>query len=174
MIDHQMTNFEVMKSYLIKMVFAPLREEGFIGKYPHFRRICKDHVELITVQTNKYGGSFTVEVSFVTPDSSDTNYSSPAPFDVNKVNVWDTNLRYRLKGMHGGWFYYNDLYVKSTLFFGKDYLDVSKDEAADFVAPKGYKLVQKFDEDTAFKICNEVKLQLVDAFKWLRVYVKNS
>ena len=69
--------------------------------------------------------------------------------------------------MYDGWFYYRDLYMKRILGFGKVYLDVSEKQVDDFVAPKGYKLVQKFDETTAIEICREINKQLDVALKWL-------
>ena len=74
--------------------------------------------------------------------------------------------------MYDGWFYYRDLYAKHILGFGKDYLDVSEKHTSDFVPPKGYKLVQKFNDDTAIEICNEINHQFIDAFKWLRRFEK--
>ena len=167
-----MTNNEIMKSYLKKMVIAPLLQDGFTGSYPHFRRMREAYIELVSIQTNKYGGAFTIEVSAVFPDSPDKNYADGLPVD--QLTVWDTNERYRLKGMHSGWFWYRDLYIKKILGFGKDYLDVSEKQASDFTPPKGYKLVQKFNDATAVEICNVVNHQFIDAFKWLRRLEKKN
>ena len=92
---------------------------------------------------------------------------------VNELTVWDTNERYRLKGMYDGWFFYRDLYSKYILGFGKDYIDMSEN-TADPTVPKGYKLVQRFNEDTAERICKEVNKQLIKAFKWLHKFEKCS
>ena len=67
---------------------------------------------------------------------------------MNELTVWDTNERYRIKGMYDGWFYYRDLYSKYIFGYGKDYIDMSEN-TADPTVPKGYKLVQRFNEDTA-------------------------
>jgi hypothetical protein len=46
----------------LKAELVPLlRRQGFSGAFPHFRRIA-DTIALLTVQFNKYGGSFTIEV----------------------------------------------------------------------------------------------------------------
>lgn len=165
-----MTNNQRMKSYLQKLVFAPLAEKGFTGKHPHYRRECENCIELISVQINKYGGSFTIEVSAVFPNNEYKNYV----FWDEQICVWNTNQRYRLKGMYDGWFYYRDLYSKYALGFGKIYHDVSEKQADNFVAPKGYKLVQKFDDETATKICEEINKQLIKAFKWLERFKKKN
>lgn len=39
-----------------------LRQRGFSGSFPNFRRVTDATISLLTVQLNKYGGSFTIEV----------------------------------------------------------------------------------------------------------------
>lgn len=163
------TNREMMKKYLLLNVVAPLLEKGFAGQFPHYRRISRDWVELVTFQRNKYGGSFTVEVSAVFPNYKDTNCAAES-LDVNTVTVWETNRRYRLKGMYDRWFYYRDLYAKRVLGFGKVYLPVGDKDTV----PKGYKPVQKFNEETAKKICDTVNAQMKAAFRWLNRFKKRD
>ena len=164
-----MSNREMMKKQLLSNVVAPLLEVGFTGQFPHYRRNFQDCVELVTFQWNKYGGAFTVEVTAVFPNHKDTNCAAER-IDVNRVTVWETNRRYRLKGTYDRWFYYQDLYAKRILDFGKDYLPVEDKDSV----PKGYKLVQKFNEDTAKKICDTVNRQLKDAFRWLEKFEKQQ
>ncbi len=159
-----MTNQELMKKYLLSDVASALLADGFTGTYPHYRKLGRDCIELVTFQTNKYGGSFTVEVSAVFPNRKDTNCAMEK-INPDAVNVWDTNLRYRLKGMYDGWFYYQDLYVKRIWGLGKVYFEASEKRKT---VPSGYRLVQKFNEDTARQICDEVNRQLTKAFKWLK------
>lgn len=86
--------------------------------------------------------------------------------NIERLTVWDTDERYRLKGMYDGWFYYRDLYSKFVLGFGRVYADISETKTV-VDLPKGYKQIQKFDEKTAERICFEVNKQLEKAFKWL-------
>lgn len=169
-----MTNREMIRLNLEKLVVEPLLKKGFTGRYPHFRRENNGYIELISFQTNKWGGSFTVEISAVFPNSNNKNYVEYEGQDLSQLTVWDTNKRYRLKGMYDGWFYYRDVYEKRFRRLGKTYFDVNEKQAADFIAPKGYKLVQTFDESVAIKICNEVNKQLAQAFKWLSRYEKRN
>jgi hypothetical protein len=162
-----MTNNEKMKSYLRKNVIPLLSEKGFTGKYPHFRRVREDCIELISFLTNKWGGSFTVEVSAVFPNGLNKNYTEWEGLAEDKLTVWSTNERYRLKGMYDGWFYYGDVYVKHSLLFGKVYYDLSEKQTPDQVLAKGYKLVKKFNDETAIEVCIEVNKQFEKAFKWL-------
>ena len=168
-----MTNIQLMRKCLETKVIQPLIDQGYIGKYPHFKREKENCIELITFQTNKHGGSFTVEVSAVFPNKENKNYVLYNDKEIKDLNVWDTNIRYRLKGMYDGWFYYRDLYSKYIFGFGKDYIDISENKTPASV-PAGYKLVQKFDENTANQICQEVNKQLTKAFKWLQKFEKTN
>lgn len=170
-----MTNLEIMKTKLHENVIAGLLEQGFVGKWPHFKRVQQRHTELITFQTNKYGGSFKVEMSVVFQDAKDKNYCKidGKPFSLDTVNVWDTKQRYRLKGVNGGWFYYSDLYRRRVLF-RSSYVDVSEKEADGFLPPKGYELVQRFNAETAEKICRCVNRQMRGGFAWIRRFVNSQ
>lgn len=159
-----MSNRDTMLKALNKTVIKDLKSQGFIGKYPHFKKVKENCIELVDFQTNKYGGSFTVEVSAVFPESKVTNLGDlSVAVDVDKVDVSCTNERYRLKGMFDGWFYYSDVYKMPQGF----YHNVSEKEAESFEAPKDWEFVQPFDELTADEICEEISLQLEDAFDWL-------
>ena len=166
-----MSNREIMINALKKTVIKDLKDRGFTGTYPHFKKILPNCVELIDFQTNKYGGSFTIEVSAVFPNSKVTNLSNlNATVDSCNVDVSCTNQRYRLKGMFDGWFYYRDVYKLPKGF----YHDVSEKESDSFSPPEDWKLLQKFDEKTADDICEEISLQFEDAFKWLFKFEKKT
>ena len=118
-----------------------------------------------------------MEVSAAFPKregSIQKNYVSWEGMNEDELNAWDTPERYRVKGMHDGWFYYHDLYAKRILGFGWDYLAVSEKKKADFVPPKGYKLAQEFNEDTAKMVCDEVNRQLIKAFRWMERFKKSA
>lgn len=165
-----MANRQIMLSALNEHTFPLLKKQGFTGKYPNFRRKTDNCIELISFQTNKWGGSFTIEVSAVFPGSADPNYTLYEGISEDTFGVEATNRRYRLPGMYDGWFYYRDIYRKRTLFFGSIYYDVTEKDAATFVPTKGYKLVQKFDKNTAEQICAEINKQFNMAYNWLEKY----
>ena len=162
-----MANREIMLSALIKHTFPLLKEQGFTGKYPNFRCKRDNCIELVSFFANKWGGSFTIEVSAVFPNSENKNYTLYNGVTEETFGVEATNERYRLPGMYDGWFYYRDVYRKRTLFFGNIYYDVPEKEAGNFVPQRGYKLMQKFDDNTAGRICAEVNKQLETAYRWL-------
>ena len=166
-----MTNRDLMQKHLTEKVCALLLAQGFAGSFPHYRRICENVIELVTFQTNKNGGSFTVEVSAVFPNAKATNCIKES-IDPNTITVWDTNERYRLPGMFDGWFYYRDLYAKRIFGLGKVYFAPSENSRAPL--PKEYRLVQIFNEESANEICRQVNKQLKKAFRWLARFEKKS
>ncbi len=99
-----------MRTALKKLVIPNLLEKGFVGEYPHYKKTYDDRIELLSFDTNKWGNSFTVEISTVFLPSSKrgNNFSDSKNKDYNNATVWDTNYRYRLRGMFDGWFSYDD------------------------------------------------------------------
>ena len=162
-----MSQSSKMNDALKKNVIAPLQSLGFNGKFPHYRKVYDNRIELFVIEKNKWGNSFTIEVSTIYPqrEGNEKNYDDWQD-NLDDVNVWDTNLRYRLPGMFDGWFYYTDVYVKWIPFFGKDYVAVSEKKKQDFHPEKGYKQIQIADETIYDRICCEVNKQMKKAFSW--------
>ncbi len=169
-----MTNLEIMLTALKKYTLPLLAEQGFTGKYPNYRRKLDNCIELISIYTNKCGGSFTIEVSAAFPNSKEKNYQLYDGVTEENFGVEATNHRYRLPGMFDGWFYYRDVYCKRTLRFGSIYYDVNEKEAQNFVPTNGYRLVQKFNSETAIQICDEINRQFIKAYKWLNHFKKKN
>ena len=95
----------------LKENFVPtLRERGFKGSFPHFRRIGPNGIHLLTVQFDKWGGGFVIEIATCGPEGLTTSWGEHIP--PNKVRAWDTNPRHRLgapsPGQDGVWFRYDD------------------------------------------------------------------
>ena len=162
-----MNNKEVMRSAIREYTIPKLQERGFTGRYPHFRRKMGDCIELVSFQTNSWGGSFTVEVSAIFPGGTDTNFANGCDKSPEEMTVFDTNRRYRLPGMYDRWFHYQDLYRRRMIFCGTEYRSVSEKDAEHGVLPKGFCLFRKFDAVQAEQVCHEVNRQLEDAWVWL-------
>ena len=169
-----MSNRNIMLSALKEHTISQLKQQGFTGKHPNYRRKLDNCIELITFQTNKWGGSFTIEVSAVFPDLQNKNYELYDGVTEETFGVEATNHRYRLPGTFDGWFYYRDVYRKFTLLFGNIYSDIPEKHAATYVPSNGWKLVQKFDKNTAIQLCNEINKQLLKADKWLKKFEKRN
>ena len=99
-----------MLAALRDVVVPVLRDMGFSGSFPHFRRIRESQIDLLTFQFNRYGGSFVVEVAFCDPDGFTTHYGKH--ISPNKLRAHDIHPRQRLRlGSHppeeaDHWFYY--------------------------------------------------------------------
>lgn len=97
----------------LKKVFVPsLRALGFKGSFPDFRRIGSDRIDLLTVQFDRHGGGFIIEVSRCPPNGITTSWGKQIPS--NQVTAWDQhpNQRHRLgspkPGVDGHWFRFDD------------------------------------------------------------------
>lgn len=170
-----MSQSEKMRVALSEVVIPRLSENGFTGTYPHYKRKYHDRIELLSFQTNKYGNSFLVEIStvFLSERKRDSNLSCDDSEDPENANVWDTNIRYRVKGMYDGWFYYTDLYRQKTGSI-VTYHAIGEAKANDYIPAKNETLVQKANNDIYRKVCEEVMLQMKYAFQWWEAFNRNN
>lgn len=170
-----MSQSQKMRNALSKYVIPNLTAKGFIGEYPHYKRVYEDRIELMVFQTNTWGNSFTVGIStvFLPGSNRESNFCSHDFKPIDTATVWDTNLRYSLKGMYDGWFYYTDLYRQRSAGM-TFYNAVSETKAKDYIPAKNEKLVQKADEDIYRKVCDEVNCQMKYAFQWWDAFYRNS
>ncbi|MFF2755883.1 DUF4304 domain-containing protein [Psychrobacillus sp. NPDC058041] len=94
---------DCMISSLKKIVIPTLREKGFKGSFPHFRRIKENKIDLLTFQFDRYGGGFVIEVAVCRPNGVTHHWGEKVP--LNKVTAHDLNNRPRLNC--GEWFRYD-------------------------------------------------------------------
>jgi len=112
-----------MIAALQEAVVPTLRDMGFSGSFPHFRRIRDTQIDLLTFQFNRYAGSFVVEVAFCAPDGFTTHWGKHIP--PKKVRAHDIHPKQRLRlGSHppqkpDHWFHYeperSDIYIDAAL-----------------------------------------------------------
>lgn len=95
---------EQMNTALKTIVVPHLRAHQFKGSFPHFRRHRHTHIDLITFQFNRYGGSFVVECAVCPKDGVTTYWGEHIP--PTKVTAHDVNERYRLQHDDEQWFNY--------------------------------------------------------------------
>jgi hypothetical protein len=100
-----------MARALNEIVVIRLRERGFKGSFPHFRRPGEGKIDLLTFHFDKRGGGFVIEISQCPVDGITTHWGTRIP--ANKVRAWDVhpNQRFRLQPGPGnstsGWFRYD-------------------------------------------------------------------
>jgi hypothetical protein len=97
----------------LKKVFVPvLKERGFNGSFPHFRRILNDRIDLLTLQFDRWGCGFVVEIATCDPGGLTTHWGKRIP--PNKVTAWDLNPNRRHRPgssspkEDGHWFRFDD------------------------------------------------------------------
>ena len=87
------------RSLMIKalkdIVVPKLREDGFKGSFPHFRRIRDDQIDLLTFQFDRHGGGFVIELGKCPPEGFTTYFDEFIP--PQKVTAWDVNDRHRIQ-----------------------------------------------------------------------------
>ena len=83
-----------METALREVVIAYLREQGFRGTFPHFRRPRATHIDLLTFQFFSSGGSFVVELAACAPTGVVHSWGKVVP--PGKVTAHDVQDRHRL------------------------------------------------------------------------------
>src|SRR4026208_51140 len=87
-----------------KTRFVPaLRERGFVGSFPHFRRLLPDRVDYLMVQFYSVGGSFVVEVGRTGPEGFADGPRKELPRDKTTVGHIVDRRRLTPRDAHGGW-----------------------------------------------------------------------
>lgn len=87
----------------LKLTVIPvLRQQGFKGSFPHFRRLAHDRVNLLTFQFDRNGGGFVVEIALCSEHGFTTHWGEHIP--ASKVTAWDLhpNQRHRIQAKAGG------------------------------------------------------------------------
>lgn len=79
---------------LKKNVVPLLRQKGFKGSFPHFRRASGGYIDLLTFQFDRWGGGFVVEIAVCYEDGVTMHWGEKIP--PNKVTAHHINKRYRL------------------------------------------------------------------------------
>ncbi len=111
-----------MDAALREIFVSALRARGFRGSLPHFRRPCHDRIDLLTVQFDRHGGGFVIEIARCSPDG--TTLSWGEAITPGRVTAHDISPsgRHRLgspmPGEDGRWFRFDD--GTSTTIVAKD------------------------------------------------------
>jgi hypothetical protein len=97
----------------LKEYFTPqIREVGFKGFFPHFRRQSPDQLDLLSFQFFSSGGSFIIEIGCCEKEGLTNSIGKLTP--ANKVNVGKVWPRLRLgstpeTNQNDHWFKFNNL-----------------------------------------------------------------
>jgi hypothetical protein len=100
-----------MERKLVLDVVPALRERGFQGTFPHFRRCHAKATDLLTFQFDRSGGGFVIEIAEGPPDEFVTQWGKRIP--AKRLSAHDLNpaKRARLQpgtdGATDSWFRYD-------------------------------------------------------------------
>ena len=101
-----------MDAALKGTVLPVLRDRGFKGSFPHFRRFTGNSVDLPTIQFDKWGGGFVVEISSGSIDGFTTHWGEHIPAKKLTAHNLHPNCRMRIQPIEGGgtdaWFRFDD------------------------------------------------------------------
>lgn len=101
-----------MDAALKEKLVPVLRARGFKGSLPHFRRILAEHVDLFTVQFDRHGGRFVVEISRCSPSGVTTSWGKHIPANRTTAHDLHPDKRHRLgspsPGADGRWFRFDE------------------------------------------------------------------
>lgn len=160
-----MGQFDKMKKALLEYVIPNLKDNGFCGEYPHYRRVHDDRIDIISFNTYKYGNAFYVDISTVFPNrpSGRQNVNRFFGGDFDNIVTGDCCKIYRLKGNFEHLFYYTDVYLS---FLGSPYLAVSESKAKTFKRGFFDIRVQKSSPEIYKRVCDKVNKQMQKAYKW--------
>jgi hypothetical protein len=118
-----------MIKHLSEIVIPILRQKGFKGSFPHFRRVTSERINLLTFQFDRYGGGFVIEIANCQPAGFATSWGKK--IEPNKLTAHDLYRRKRiqsnmdtLNSSTEDWFRYD----KRDIFgLGNIYKSVSND-----------------------------------------------
>lgn len=163
-----MTQAQKMNETLEREVIAKLKVNGFEGKFPHYKRVFSDKIELISFPKNKYGNGFHVVASIAYPNRDKWKQNIDYHFftgDLSELTADDCGTRYGLKSRFGNVFYYTDVYI-IQIFGGIIYQGVSETKMKEY-KPKRFDIhIQKYDEGIYQRICDEINRKMPKIYKW--------
>jgi len=106
-----MSSQDEMLAALKAHLLPVLRDHGFKGSLPHLRRARENRIDLLTIQFDKWGGGFVIEIARCGSEGITTHWGKEIP--PGKVTAHDVHpdQRHRLgspkPGVDGRWFRYD-------------------------------------------------------------------
>lgn len=169
------TESKLMQTALKETVIPIIRQAGFQGSYPHFRRISDGKVDLISfVGCGIWGGGYGVGASVIFPNVAGAKSNRFYPNDdtpPRKMNWAHGRKRCSLPGILGGTFYYTDVYARCVNDHAGGFISYFPctpkmiEHGMDFSA-NGEVLVQKADDGIYSRVAAETVRQLQWLLQW--------
>jgi len=155
----------------IKQYIAPvLRERGFRGEYPSFRKMTEDkRIDFIQFRMFEAGCGFNVSFSYVLLET--TSFSNYAQGFVEEEDLDEKEFcgflsEYNIRGKYGAFFFYGDVYAKDGLF-SRNYEWADSNDIIESLLNEGYIKVQSASDEVYEEVCRDVIDNLDQGFQWL-------
>ena len=107
-----MASRDEMNKALRSRLLPALRLRGFRGSLPHFRRVGPEAIDLLTVQFDRHGGGFIVEIARCELHGTTTHWGKHIPPSEVSAHNLHPDRRHRLgspgPGQDGHWFRFDD------------------------------------------------------------------
>jgi len=84
-----------MEKHLKDIVIPFLRKRDFKGSFPHFRRMGKERIHLLTFQFDFHGGGFVIEIANCVPGGFTTPWGKK--IEPDKLRAHDVYKRSRIQ-----------------------------------------------------------------------------
>ncbi len=110
-----MSKSRTIRNALKKRLEPHLADEGFLGRYPHFRRPEGDMLHLLSVVHDKWGGGFVLEFGPHAPGPLKTSWGTVVAEEDLEIGYVPPGQRARLvatergQGMYEDFFRYDDI-----------------------------------------------------------------
>jgi hypothetical protein len=104
LIGRMSVHHDLMMEALKKQLLPVLRERGFKGRFPHFRRAGRDRIDFVMIQFRRGGGSFTINIGQSGPQGIDRGPWADLPVEKLTVGHLTTRSRISTGFLDGQWF----------------------------------------------------------------------
>jgi hypothetical protein len=129
-----------MKKALGKVMTPLLRQAGFSGTCPHFRRLGPERYDLLSFEFGKYDNIFVIEIGQCTPDWYRRERSQFFP--VEKLASWKLTLEQRTRIFRRP----SPMHLKADYFqYGDAKTEVDFRQIAESVVPFTQQALEMFD-----------------------------
>ena len=173
-----MTQAQKINNALKERVVPRLIEDGFVGKFPDYKKVCDDHIKLISFWNDKYGNAFRVVVSIIFPNEAPEHrniayhwmeYDGKSDLPIDEIGTEYCNRKYFMKGNFGQDFCYSDVWYD---FFMENRVS---DKKAKTYKKKWYEIkLQSGGDATNEKICELINKRLPKVYKWWDAEIKRK
>ena len=175
-----MTQVQKINNALKERVVPALIEDCFVGKFPHYKKVCENHIKFLSFDKDKYGNAFRVAAAIVfpnePPERTNINYNlmefnGKSDLTAEELEIGYCFRPYFLRGNRGEDFCYSDVYWDFSI--GME--NRVSDKKAKTYKKKWYEIkLQSGGDATNDKIINLINKRMPKIYKWWDKEIKKN